>query len=460
MKTCFDTSTMPAPAYPCPVCHSPGAQPVCWVESESAEKLFPTLYAYRCQACASIYYDGEDPVMGYENRSIFPNYWLHYVQAGAGITAMLEPLFALGEPRNLSLLDVGCGFGFVVDFWNKTGMGRAVGLETAAYGALGREKLQAPIYAAYLDQCRELEGQAFDIVYASEVLEHVQKPLAFLKQLAGRLTPQGLLVLTTPCSDAIVPDLGESLVAAALSPHFHYFVASPKALAQLLAEAGFRQVKIHSTGSRMFAWASQVELPALVPGRMDWPRYFAYLEALSGHADPHVACGALYRLFKDALNTGHLDLAIRAFDRLQEQALRHYGLSFDQPCTQRYLDRRNATGALDTHPAWYGMALLFGGILVGHATGDRRRKWRLLDAAEQILRAEVTRATFRQYAQEAEHFAPYAREQLLVATAECLDAELSARDQSGQLADLARSISLQSSMTSVCKTWSRTPPPS
>ena len=193
---------------------------------------------------------------------------------------------------------------------------------------------------------------------------------------------------------------------------------------------------------------------------MDWPRYFAYLEALSGHADPHVACGALYRLFKDALNTGHLDLAIRAFDRLQEQALRHYGLSFDQPCTQRYLDRRNATGALDTHPAWYGMALLFGGILVGHATGDRRRKWRLLDAAEQILRAEVTRATFRQYAQEAEHFAPYAREQLLVATAECLDAELSARDQSGQLADLARSISLQSSMTSVCKTWSRTPPPS
>ena len=43
----------------------------------------------------------------------------------------------------------------------------------------------------------ELEGQ-FDLVTCMEVIEHVADPAAFVKALAKRLAPGGLLILSTP----------------------------------------------------------------------------------------------------------------------------------------------------------------------------------------------------------------------------------------------------------------------
>ena len=82
---------------------------------------------------------------------VVDEFWLDYVQAGAGISSMLAPLFAIRLPSEASLLDIGCGFGFVVDFWKSRG-GCAIGLEPSAYGAVGREKLAADIRSIYLSQ--------------------------------------------------------------------------------------------------------------------------------------------------------------------------------------------------------------------------------------------------------------------------------------------------------------------
>ena len=44
---------------------------------------------------------------------------------------------------------------------------------------------------------QELDGQ-FDLITCMEVIEHVADPAAFVKALARRLAPDGLLILSTP----------------------------------------------------------------------------------------------------------------------------------------------------------------------------------------------------------------------------------------------------------------------
>ena len=452
MKVSFDTKTMPPAQSACRCCGGREPSAICWVNPEGGNPDLLPLYAYKCQHCMSVYFDGEDPVLGYENESFSDGYWRHYAQVGAGITAMLEPLFALKQDGNVSWLDVGCGFGYVVDFWNKTQKGSAVGLETAAYGRIGKSKLNVPIIPAYLSDAEEIKDSVFDIVYASEVLEHIKAPFEFIKEISTKLSDKGVLVLTTPSADAISSENNESSVIASLSPYFHYFISSENNLVRLLEHAGFSSIRVHNANGRLFAWASNSSLPELDIGRIDWSDYFSYLSLLSQNEDKNVACGALYRLFKDALNTGRVELSRDAFTQLENKAQKCYGLSFQYPEIQRYLDRQSAVNDLETNPAWYGCSLLFGGILVGHMLDDRRRKLRLIDAGEKILRHEAASTAFRQFAQEAEHFAPYAAGQLVVAAAEFLDQQL---QEPAMQKLVGAEASLESPLRSIGATLSR-----
>jgi SAM-dependent methyltransferase len=447
MRVNFDTKIMPPPQHNCRVCGNAKNAAWCWVDAEATDRKLSPLYAYKCVDCGSIYYDGSDPVLGYQDEGFSDGYWRHYAQVGAGITAMLEPLFALESAPDTSLLDVGCGFGYVVDFWNKAHRGSAVGLEMASYGKIGKEKLGAPILPAYLQDAETIRESAFDIVYASEVLEHITSPKEFIAEVSSKLSAKGVLVLTTPSADAVSIENGESSVIAALSPYFHYFILSEGSLMTLLKGAGFKDVKVHNANGRLFAWASKKALPGITIGKIDWTSYFNYLSLLGQNQDHDVACGALYRLFKDALNTGNMPVASTAFRELETKAEKVYGLSFQYPDTQRYLQRKDPVSGLETNPAWYGCSLLFGGILVGHLYDDRRRKLRLLDAAEQVLKHEASSTQFRQFAQEAEYFAPYAKGQLTVATAEFLDQQLRRPELDSLISDTA---SLKSALRSVC----------
>jgi 2-polyprenyl-3-methyl-5-hydroxy-6-metoxy-1,4-benzoquinol methylase len=66
-------------------------------------------------------------------------------------------------------------------------------------------------------------GRRFDVVYASEVIEHVPDPAAFAALLAARVADDGVLVLTTPSADYIEPGTAFAHTTAALAPGFHGF---------------------------------------------------------------------------------------------------------------------------------------------------------------------------------------------------------------------------------------------
>jgi SAM-dependent methyltransferase len=51
---------------------------------------------------------------------------------------------------------------------------------------------------------RELEGRAFRLVVSTEVIEHVESPIRFLRSVQALLEPNGLAVLTTPNVDNVL----------------------------------------------------------------------------------------------------------------------------------------------------------------------------------------------------------------------------------------------------------------
>jgi hypothetical protein len=80
---------------------------------------------------------------------------------------------------------------------------------------------------------------------------------------------------------------------------------------------------------------------------------------------------------------------------------------------------------LASNPAWYGCALLFGGMFIGHHEGDRKTKVRMVEAAVEILKNESENPNFSQFSQEAQHFYPYAKKEILIAYTEALHQEIS-----------------------------------
>src|SRR5690606_28230314 len=101
------------------------------------------------------------------------------------------------------ILDVGCGGGILAFSLARLGAG-VLGIDA------GRENIEAASihkeeshFNTQLDLSfqnillEDLNVPLFDVVVCSEVLEHVDDPTHFVKELIKRLKPNGLLVLTT-----------------------------------------------------------------------------------------------------------------------------------------------------------------------------------------------------------------------------------------------------------------------
>jgi SAM-dependent methyltransferase len=94
-------------------------------------------------------------------------------------------------------LEVGCGCGDLLQTLERkgyTGVGIDLSEEAVAFA---NSHLQGGRVMARYGTSEQLDGQ-FEIVIASEVLEHQQDDVCFLETLQERLMPGGLLLLTVP----------------------------------------------------------------------------------------------------------------------------------------------------------------------------------------------------------------------------------------------------------------------
>lgn len=142
-------------------------------------------------------------------------------------------------------IDAGCGAGLLVEPLARLGA-RVVGIDAApelievARDHAGKMGLEIDYRVAAVET---IEGQ-FDLVTSMEVIEHVADPAAFVKSLAARLAPNGLLIMSTPNATAwsklIMIMIGEGLGRIPKGTHdFDKFI-TPERMKVLLGDAGLK----------------------------------------------------------------------------------------------------------------------------------------------------------------------------------------------------------------------------
>lgn len=99
-----------------------------------------------------------------------------------------------------SMIDVGCATGELMLVAKDAGW-RVSGVEPSEHGRnIARQ------YGTVHRDCDEVD-ETFDVVTSVHVLEHVSRPVDFLKQLAKLLKPRGLMIVVMPKDNYRAPHL-------------------------------------------------------------------------------------------------------------------------------------------------------------------------------------------------------------------------------------------------------------
>jgi ubiquinone/menaquinone biosynthesis C-methylase UbiE len=144
------------------------------------------------------------------------------------------------------VLDLGCGAGAFTALLSQAGA-RAIGVDVAE-AALQRARRKHPagdFRLAPIDGSLPLVDNTFELVWASEVIEHVADTAAWLSEARRVLVPAGRLLLTTPSHGRLRVALGGvERFSEPLGDHLHLYTA--RSLAALLSQFGFGDVVIRS----------------------------------------------------------------------------------------------------------------------------------------------------------------------------------------------------------------------
>ncbi|NML08931.1 bifunctional 2-polyprenyl-6-hydroxyphenol methylase/3-demethylubiquinol 3-O-methyltransferase UbiG [Sphingobium sp. AR-3-1] len=141
-------------------------------------------------------------------------------------------------------LDVGCGAGLLAEPLARLGA-TVTGLDAAPENIAAAQAHAAPQGLTIDYRATPVEAMAdsgFDLVTSMEVIEHVADPAAFVRALASKLAPDGVMILSTPnrtpLSRVAMITIGESIGGIPKGTHdWHKFIR-PEELTALLEQAG------------------------------------------------------------------------------------------------------------------------------------------------------------------------------------------------------------------------------
>lgn len=334
---CFalDWSPLPAVDFVCPVCRAAGPKRfVLAVPSQLPPH--PSLRLYACDVCGSLSFP-DVPVPSYVSApgpaTASQAAIKFYLEQGAAPDVMVEPLFWLDRQTIHRYAEVGCGFGFGLDFAREALGWSVQGYDPSPAAAAGRELLDLPITPDYLGPDTLQDVSPFDLILASEVIEHISDPHAFLTALAPAITPRGWLILTTPNAAGVHPAATPATLLPLLTPGYHLVLFSAASLTRLLEEHGFTQHYRRETASTLTIVASRQPFAADPYAVLDRDLYRAYLQRRLASLDPDLplAHGLAGRLFKEEVNAGQYRQALETFSHLAARIGRRYGLDLDDP---------------------------------------------------------------------------------------------------------------------------------
>ena len=172
-----------------------------------------------------------------EEDAHYRRFYVEQRELRYGFAAQMLRLVQEFQPAG-RLLDIGCGLGFFLEYAGRRGY-RCVGIDTSAAATrFAREELHLNAVAADFMDVRFSPSEAFDVVTANHVLEHISQPVSFLVKARRLLRPGGILVSASPNFGGLVPRLlGHRWYG--LQPSQHVWQFSPGSYATLFRTAGF-----------------------------------------------------------------------------------------------------------------------------------------------------------------------------------------------------------------------------
>lgn len=198
-----------------------------------------------CRRCQTLYTAHLPEAEGAEDYNRY--YQEENLTAPAFIDRRLDEIVAgfAGYHQDGHLLDVGFGAGTLLEAAHRAGW-QAFGVEVSQRAADHVRAMGFEVVCGTLAEA-QYPSNYFDVVTASEVLEHVVDPQTILQEIARVLRPGGLLWLTTPHGRGISARI-LGLKWSTVSPPEHLQLFSRSGIKTMLEAAGLRPVQVVTEG--------------------------------------------------------------------------------------------------------------------------------------------------------------------------------------------------------------------
>jgi len=199
--------------------------------------------------------------------AIYKDYGFTHNQAAHTFKYLLTPVLSLlGNDKKRTILDLGCGNGYLVSYLVQDGY-NAYGTDASEKGiAIAKQEHPDRFFLQDLSTGKlpdELQTITFDTILSTEVIEHLYDPEGFIDFCRDQLTKGGELIITTPYH-GYLKNLGLSLFNkwdSHINPLWyggHIKMWSRATLSKLLENKGFEVVNFKGCGRIPYFWKSMI----------------------------------------------------------------------------------------------------------------------------------------------------------------------------------------------------------